>query len=219
MKLKIEWQYKTKSGAKTLLTSDYLQIAEALLFYEDILKTGRVHQIELIDEYESTWLLKEVKKYLAELEEEPHDVELYFDASFNREERLAGLGAVVYFKQNGKKYRIRQNYFAELIDSNNDAEYAALHFALRLVEELGVFAQQVTIYGDSQVVIQQMAGEWPVYEKTLQVWADKIDAELTRLKLKPTFIHIPRQQNTEAHNLASQALQGVDIESQIHLDE
>ena len=182
-----------------------------------MVKTGRVDQIELIDEYDTSWLLKEVKRYLEELEEEPHDIEMYFDAGFERDARLSGLGVVIYFKQNNKDYRIRQNYLVEGFFSNNEAEYAALHFACKLLDELEIRAQSIKVHGDSQVVISQMNGDWPVYEKTLESWADKIDADMKRLKLQPEYIHVPRQQNGEAHKLATQALQGIEINSKLRL--
>ena len=215
MKLKIEWHYKTKSGAKTLLITDYMSVAEALMFYEDMQKTGRVQSIEMIDQYNTEWLPKEAKKYLSAMETEPHNVKLYFDAGFERDTKFAGLGVVVYFEQSGAKYRIRQNAPAHSLMSNNEAEYAALHLACRILEELEVRGQEVEVYGDSQVVISQMAGDWPAYEQELANWADKIDTAMSKLKLQPSYYHVGRAQNGEAHKLAAQALQGVDIASKL----
>ena len=50
----------------------------------------------------------------------------------------AGLGIVIYFKQGKKKYRLRVNELIHQMDTNNEAEYAAFHYALNLLEELGV---------------------------------------------------------------------------------
>lgn len=213
MKLKIEWHYKTKSGAKALFTSDYMSVEETLLLYEDIMKTGRVHLIEMIDTYNTEWLPKELKKYLKEMETEPHRVTVYFDAGFDHESALAGLGVVIYFEQNGVAYRIRQNAKVHSISSNNEAEYAALHYACNLLQELEVKGQEIEVFGDSQVVISQMAGDWPVYEQELASWADKIDQQMAAMKLTPQYGHVGRKQNGEAHQLATQALNGVDISS------
>ena len=215
MKLKIEWHYKTKSGAKTLLTTDFMPVAEALLFYEDMQKTGRVQSIEMIDTYNTEWLVKEAKKYLAEMETEPHHVQIYFDAGFELDSQLAGLGVVVHFEQNGTKYRIRQNAKVHGLQSNNEAEYAALHFACGILNELQVRGQDIDVFGDSQVVISQMAGDWPVYEQGLANWADKIDAVMKKYKLTPTYTHISRHENGEAHKLGAQALNGVNISSKV----
>lgn len=215
MKLKIDWMYKTKTGAKTLLTSDFMSVHEALLFYEDIMKTGRVHSIEMIDTYNTEWLPKEMKKYIKEMETEPHNVSIYFDAGFEIESRLAGLGVVIYFEQNGMKYRIRQNARVHSLLSNNEAEYAALHLACNVLRELDVRGQEIEVFGDSQVVVSQMAGDWPVYEEELSNWADKIDAEMSSMKLTPIYTHVGRKQNSEAHRLATQAIEGVDISSKM----
>ena len=61
MKLTLEWLYRTKSGATTTFTSPILTAHEALLFAEDIEKTGRLKQLTITDEYDSTWMIKELK--------------------------------------------------------------------------------------------------------------------------------------------------------------
>ena len=50
-----------------------------------------------------------MKKLIAEIEEDPHEVMIYFDGGFKKETNQAGLGAVIYFRQGKKKYRIRAN--------------------------------------------------------------------------------------------------------------
>ena len=97
MKLILEWTYRTKGGATTTFTSAQLTPHEALLFAEDIEKTGRVKQLTITDEHDSTWMMKELKKYIKELETEPHDITIYFDGSFDHYSNSAGLGIVVFF--------------------------------------------------------------------------------------------------------------------------
>ena len=77
-------------------------------------------------------------------------VALYLD-SFQ-----AGLGAVIYFRQGKKKYRVRANEKIDEMESNNEAEYAALYYGLNLLIELGVHHVPCDIKGDSQVVINQL---------------------------------------------------------------
>ena len=69
--------------------------------------------------------------------------------------------------------------------SNNEAEYAPLYLALVELELLNVHHLPVRIIGDSQVVINQLNGEWPALEKELASWADKIDAKLEQLHIPP----------------------------------
>ena len=213
MKLTLEWTYQTKSGATTTFISPPLTPHEALLFVEDIEKTGRVKQLTITDEYGSTWMMKELKKYIKELEAEPYDVTIYFDGSFDHHTNTAGLGIVIYYTQNNISHRLRKNTCFDYIESNNEAEYAALSFAINELIELGAHHQPIHIKGDSQVVINQMNGEWPAYEKNLAKWADQIDALLEKHGFEASYEFIPRNSNKEADQLASQALQGTDISS------
>ena len=74
-----------------------------------------------------SWNLKEMKKLVVEVEEDPHDVMVYFDGGFNLDTYQAGLGVVIYFRQGKKKYRLRANELIDEMETNNEAEYAALH--------------------------------------------------------------------------------------------
>lgn len=217
LELTIEWQYVTKSKQEITWRSEAIPAAHAYTLVLDMENTGRTKSIVMTDEHDSTWTLKELKKYLKSLETEPSEVEVYFDGGFNREEKLAGLGIVVYYKQNGKNYRLRTNQLAEYLTSNNEAEYAALNLAVEQLEEMGVHHQVIKIYGDSQVVINEMNGEWAVTDSVLSTWADKIDAKLQKLGLRPEYQYIDRKLNGEADQLANQALQEVEIYADIDI--
>ncbi|MFC5540362.1 reverse transcriptase-like protein [Ureibacillus suwonensis] len=216
MKITIEWTYHHK-GVETVFRSEEMPPAHALSVAEELMKTGRTKNILFLDEHDSTWTLKEIKKYIKEMETEPSNVTVYFDGGFNLESRISGLGCVIYFEQNGKKYRLRKNLTLNGLSSNNEAEYAALHFSVQELESLGVHHQTVRFIGDSQVVINQMSGEWPVYEKELMNWADRIDESLNRLGIKPEFEPVSRKENEEADRLANQALDDIEIDGKIEL--
>jgi len=218
LRIIIEWIYDYKD-VETTFRSDELPPAHALAISEELRKTGRAKNITLIDEHDSTWTVKELKKYLTEMETEPTNICVYFNGGFNRESRMAGLGCVIYFEQNGKRFRRRKNLLVNGLASNNEAEYAALHFSIQELESLGVHHQTVHFMGDSQVVINQISGEWPVYEKELSNWADKIDESLNQLGIKPVFELVGRKQNEEADRLATQALHDIEIDGKIELQE
>ncbi|MEG0384958.1 MAG: reverse transcriptase-like protein [Solibacillus sp.] len=214
LKLSIEWHYVSAKKQQTIFNSEPLPAAHVYTLVEDMQKTGRVKQVILTDAQDSTWTMKELKKYLTEMETEPQDVSVYFDGGFHREEQRAGLGAVIYFQQNAKSYRLRVNQQADYLVSNNEAEYAALYFALELFDELGVHHQEVAIFGDSQVVIKELNGEWAVTDNVLSKWADRIEHKLGQLGITPTYTHIDRAKNDEADQLANQALAGTAIHAQ-----
>ena len=217
MKITIEWTYKTKNGIETVFRSDEMPPAHALTIGEDLEKTGRAKKIQFIDQHDSTWLAKELKKYIKEIDTEPHNVKVYFDGGYDIQTSNAGLGIAIYYEQNGKSYRLRRNAPASGLNSNNEAEYAALHLAIVELDLLDVHHQTVQFLGDSQVVINQLSGEWPAYEKDLASWADRIDEKLNELGITPEFELVPRKLNSEADRLATQSLQGVGITGQIEL--
>lgn len=211
MRLFIKGQYDVPAKKVQTIMELTAQCAQdAIVLVNDLQQTGRVSRVTITDEYDSHWTVKELTRYVEELQQQPHDVVLYFDGSFQAGN--VGLGAVVYYRTD-ERMRIRKNRFTTDIATNNEAEYAAFYEALRLVEELGVTAQTITVRGDSQVVMMQMRGDWPIYERALLYWADKLDALIHKLKLTVHYEHIERAHNIEAHRLAAQAQQGTLVEA------
>jgi ribonuclease HI len=211
MKYKIEWTYKLNGNEKVLFSSEYISGELAIETGEELEKSGKAINLVFYDEIGTSWTLKEVKKLHTEIEEDPHEVTLFFDGGFQKEVNQAGLGAVIFFKQGKKKYRIRANEKFDEIETNNEAEYAALYFALTLLEELGVHHLPCEIKGDSQGVLKQLEGEWPCYEEVLNSWLDRIEEKIKNLGIVPTYKVISRNDNKEADKLASQALLGKEI--------
>lgn len=217
MKVRIDYTYKTPKGLETTFTSEEMEAEKAVLLYEDLERTGRMKHGQFIDSKESTWTLKELKKFLEGIQTEPHNVTIYFDGGFDQEACRSGLGCVIFYEQNRKKYRLRRNALVGELNSNNEAEYAALHLALKELEVLGVHHLSIKIKGDSQVVINQLKGEWPSVEPELNRWADRIDEKLKQLNLETHYEHVSRKSNREADQLATQALKDIDITSTIEL--
>jgi ribonuclease HI len=217
MKYKLEWKYKLKGNESVLFTSDWLQSELAISVGDDLEKSGKAKEILYYDEMGTSWTLKEIKKLSEEIETEPHDVVIYFDGGHNVARNEGGLGVVIYYKQGKKKFRIRANERIEEMETNNEAEYAALHFALSILEELGVHHLPCDIKGDSQVVIKQLEGAWPCYEENLNRWLDRIEEKIEELGIDPRFTSLPRNENKEADKLASQALEGKMINSKMQI--
>ncbi|RWZ60847.1 reverse transcriptase-like protein [Halobacillus fulvus] len=213
MNVRIEWMYKKNKGPSTTFTSDEMGVGEALLIAEDLEKTGRVKKLDFVDQQGQSWMKKELKKYMKGVETEPHNVQVYFDGGFYHETQKSGLGCVIYYEKDGKHLRLRRNAAIEELKTNNEAEYAALHLAVKELELLGVHHLPVKFSGDSQVVINQLKGEWPCLEEELSRWADRIEDLLHKLGIEPEYDLVTRKQNKEADRLAGQALEGVSITS------
>lgn len=211
----IQWTYKRKKGPTTVFTSEELQVTEAIVLAEDIEKTGRVKDLLFIDHQGRRWTLKEIKRYLKGIETEPHQIKVYFDGNFDLTLKKAGLGCVIYFEQNGKSWRIRKNAAVDEMNTNNEAEYAALHLSILELINIGVHHIPVLFSGDSQVVLNQLSGEWPCLEEALSKWADRVEDKLEEIGIEPVYEIVTRKNNKEADHLASQALNGVEIYSTI----
>ncbi|WP_347550240.1 reverse transcriptase-like protein [Pseudalkalibacillus hwajinpoensis] len=218
MKVIIKWKYKTPRGIQTWMTSDELPAPEAMLIARDIAKTGRSIDLFFIDHRGLKWSLKEFETYMTKKEERPASIELIFDGSFDKETKKSGCGAVIYFYEGRKRKRIRVNRALDYLENNNEAEYAALWTGLQEVRTIDVEDTEILIKGDSQVVINQMSGEWAVYEPLLNRWMDRIEVSLRDLRLQPVYKHISRDENKEAHRLAAQALKGTEISSSIEFE-
>ncbi|CAM3168308.1 ribonuclease H family protein [Filibacter tadaridae] len=211
MNILIEWIYKTPKGTETIFRSEEMPAAQALLFAEDMERTGRTKSIAFIDRFDSSWTVKELKSYLKGIETEPHNITVYFDGGFDHATSRSGLGCVIYYEQSGKSYRLRRNASSAELTSNNESEYAALYLCLQELELLNVHHLPVRFIGDSQVVIKQMTGEWPTLEKVLLGWADRIDKKMKDHGIQPEYELVQRKSNSEADRLATQSLNGISI--------
>lgn len=218
MKYKIDMNYKIPGNQTVAFTSEWINGELALFAGEQLEKSGKVNEIVFTDEMNSTWSMKELRKLSAQIETEPHEITVYFDGGFNKDTNEAGLGVVIYYKKGKKSYRLRANELIEEMDTNNEAEYAALLFGLNLLQDLGVHHLPCEIKGDSQVVLKQLEGEWPCFEENLNRWLDRIEEKIKELGIEPKYNAIPRKDNKEADKLATQALEGTKINSTMEIE-
>ena len=117
---------------------------------------------------------------------------IYFDGS-------PALQAVAVYDDN-----ICKCYITQLSDdvSNNEAEYYAAIEALKYAQTSYPDAD-VTLYGDSQLVIRQLTGIWKIKEFRLKALYDQYH----NIAIKP----IPLKWIRRAHNKA-----GVELEHILH---
>jgi ribonuclease HI len=213
MKMKLKFKYASKTSSDIWFESSWFSRKETLIHVDDLMKTGRVVELEIIDEMANSWTRKEFIKLNQELDKEPENIVVYFDGGFDKELGLSGIGIVVYYEKGDDRFRIRKNEKLEGLENNNEAEYAALHNALLLLEEIGVKNAPCTIKGDSQVVLKQLEGEWPCFDEGLNRWLDRIEHVIDKLKLKIRLDILNRNDNKEADKLANQALSGTEVHS------
>ena len=82
--------------------------------------------------------------------------------------------------------------------TNNEAEYKALVAGLNLAKAAG--AMSVVIYCDSQVIINQVNGDYECKGKRMKRYLDQVRKRVDGLKAK--IIQIPKGENEQADRLA-----------------
>jgi len=127
-------------------------------------------------------------------------VTLYTDGSLTPE----GCGAgVIILDARGHLLHL-QNQRLDL-ETNNEAEYAAVELGLRLAAQLT--ADVVEIRSDSEVIINQMLGNFAVKSHRLKQRHWQV-CELARAFPRVYYTHIRREQNALADTLAAEAAAG-----------
>ena len=122
---------------------------------------------------------------------------MYFDGAVNS--RGASVG-VILITPDGEMIPMAKKLDFEV--TNNQAEYEACVFGLEALRNVG--AENVTVYGDSMLVIKQASKEWEVKEDRLSLYWDY----LTTLSLcfeQCKFVHLLREENQVADTLATMA--------------
>lgn len=93
--------------------------------------------------------------------------------------------------------------------TNNVAEWCALGLGLRHIADTytGIPIEELTIYGDSQLVINQLNDEWRCNDSRLRGFRDRCNVLLENIGCKWSAVWIPREKNTFADHLTKLAYQ------------
>jgi ribonuclease HI len=123
---------------------------------------------------------------------------LFFDGASSRE----GAGAGVVFVSPAQE-TISLSYKLEFEATNNVAEYEALVLRLRVAREMGI--QEVSVFGDAELVVQQIRNAYQAKHSQLrsyrnEIW-DLVDSFFSAFNIS----FIPREENTMVDSLATSA--------------
>lgn len=124
----------------------------------------------------------------------------YFDGGSRGNPGVAGAGAFIV-DNNKKPVKKLKKYLG--VATNNVAEYESLLMALNGAVKLG--CKKITVYGDSELVIKQVKGQYKVKNETLKVIYKKVMGLITQFD-SFEISHIPREKNGEADRLANSAM-------------
>lgn len=126
----------------------------------------------------------------------------YTDGGARNNPGPAALG--VYIETLNKGYG---EYLGE--KTNNEAEYAAILFALKKTKSLigndRAKTTHLDLYMDSELAVKQLNHVYKIKEKRIQeiffeIWNGMLDFD------RVTFTHVPREKNKEADRLVNEAL-------------
>lgn len=127
-------------------------------------------------------------------------IHIYADGGSRGNPGPSGIG-VILFDDDGNTI----SQLAEFIGktTNNQAEYQALIMGLQ--EALVYGAWEVTVHLDSQLLVNQLTGEYRVKNENIKKLFFLAQNLIKKFK-KVKFIKIPRSENFEADKLVNQAI-------------
>ena len=127
---------------------------------------------------------------------------LYFDGASRSNPGPASYGGVIY-DENKNEIATYKKYIGK--HTNNLAEYLGCFHGVQACIQEGI--KNVTIYGDSKLVIEQVSGRWKVKSDNIRPIYNEIKKVLdTNPFEKIEFKHVKRNKNKRADQLANQAL-------------
>jgi ribonuclease HI len=125
---------------------------------------------------------------------------LYFDGCSKGNPGKAGAGAVLYL---GGDEIWAKAMFVGNKSTNNVAEYTGLLIGMN--EAISQNIRELSVYGDSMLVIKQMRGEYKVTSSAMKPLFDKAKL-LEKSFAKISYAHVYRDKNTRADELSNQGL-------------
>lgn len=135
-------------------------------------------------------------------------VEIFTDGGSRGNPGPAGIGVVISLNGEKNKY----SKFIGEKKTNNQAEYAALIFALektkKLVGKKKAKKAALKCYSDSELMVKQLNHQYKLKEENVQknfikIWNLVLDFS------EVSFNYIPREKNKMADELANKAMDGV----------
>ena len=127
---------------------------------------------------------------------------LYFDGASRSNPGPASYGGVIY-DETKNEIATYKKYIGN--HTNNVAEYLGCFHGIQACVQEGI--KNVTIYGDSKLVIEQVSGRWKVKSENIKPIYNEIKKVLdTGVFENIIFKHVKRNKNKRADQLANEAL-------------
>lgn len=138
------------------------------------------------------------------------ELSIYIDGAARGNPGPAGAGALLM--DGSKMVKAIHKYLGDT--TNNVAEYSAAIFGLQEAVALGY--KNVTLYMDSELVSQQLKGEYRVKDVNMKTLFEKVISLINSFD-SVKIVKIDREKNKEADKLANKAinLSGLNSSSKI----
>ena len=130
-------------------------------------------------------------------------ITIYTDGGSRNNPGPAGAGAIIT-NEKGDVLKEASKYLGE--QTNNWAEYEAVILGLEEAKALGLQKHKIEFNVDSQLVQQQLLGNYRVKEPGLIKQFARVRNILDSDFPHVTFIHVRREYNKEADRLANEAM-------------
>jgi ribonuclease HI len=130
------------------------------------------------------------------------EIVIYTDGGARGNPGPAGAGVVIV--ENGKVVAAFGKYLGDNL-TNNWAEYQALILAIQDATRLGFTDRHVEFRMDSELIVKQMRGEYKVKDKGLKLQHAHVRELLLDFQ-HVHFVHIPREENSQADRLVNDAI-------------
>jgi len=128
-----------------------------------------------------------------------------FDGASRRNPGPSGIGAVIF--NNGQEIWASCQYIGN--KTNNQSEYSALILGLK--EALSRDIKCIHVYGDSQLVINQINGIYKVKNPGLKELYQEVQGLKAQFETI-AFTHVYREYNKRADHLSNMALNVLDVD-------
>lgn len=129
-----------------------------------------------------------------------HKQEILWYLEFDGLVRKLGAGAGVWIHNTQNNHAEGHAYRLDFRCTNNMAEYESLLLVLKLIRHLG--AKKVSILGDSDLIIQQMKGNFVTNDNRLRAYRGAA-TEILNTFSESQLTKISRKHNLHAHSLAT----------------
>ena len=130
---------------------------------------------------------------------------IYTDGAARGNPGPAGAGGAI-IDSNGNEVATVCKYLGEI--TNNQAEYQAFILALEKAIDLG--ATNIKIFADSELIVRQIKREYRIKNKGLKPLFEKAQELLKKIG-QFEIIHIRREENKRADQLANLAIDGQEL--------